>query len=113
LGVLHLGLTRPTSLLVPWRLEQLSSTAAEIANTHLCSCIDETLKININNSSASGLMAATLCHLHKAQTFAQATQALLVSLCGQVEDAQSKDNLAKFIYGSTESWCVFILIFLK
>ncbi|XP_071561821.1 cytoplasmic dynein 2 heavy chain 1 [Temnothorax nylanderi] len=105
LGVLHLGSTRPTSLLVPWRLEQLSSTAAEIANTHLCSCIDETLKIKTNSSSASGLMAATLCHLHKAQTFAQATQALLVSLCGQVEDAQSKDDLAKFIYGSTESWC--------
>ncbi|XP_018402903.1 PREDICTED: cytoplasmic dynein 2 heavy chain 1 [Cyphomyrmex costatus] len=105
LGVLHLGSTRPTSLLVPWRLEQLSSTAAEIANTHLCSCIDETLKINVNSSSASGLMAATLCHLHKAQTFAQATQALLVSLCGQVENSQSKDDLAKFIYGSTESWC--------
>jgi len=89
---------------MPWRLEQLSSTAAEIANTHLCSCIDETLKINVDSSSASGLMAATLCHLHKAQTFAQATQALLISLCGQVEDAQSKDDLAKFIYGLTESW---------
>lgn len=104
LGVLHLGSTRPTSLLVPWRLEQLSSTAAEITNNHLCLCIDETLKINVNASSASGLMSATLCHLHNAQTFAQATQALLVSLCSQVENAQSKDDLAKFIYGSTESW---------
>lgn len=90
--------------MVPWRLEQLPSTVAEIANGHLCGCIDETLKIKTNGSSASGLMAATLCHLRKAQTFAQATQALLVSLCGQVEDEQSKDDLAKFIYGSTESW---------
>ncbi|KAL6266424.1 hypothetical protein P5V15_003274 [Pogonomyrmex californicus] len=105
LGVLHLGSTRPMSLLVPWRLEQLSSTAAEIANTHLCQCIDETLKINVDVSSASGLITAALCHLQKAQTFAQATQALLVSLCGQVKNAQSKDELAKFIYGSTESWC--------
>ncbi|KAL0104886.1 hypothetical protein PUN28_016497 [Cardiocondyla obscurior] len=105
LGVLHLGLTKPMSLLGPRRLEQLSSTAAEITNNHLCSCIDETLKININVSSASGLMAATLCHLYKAQTFAQVTQGLLVSLCGQVENAQSKDELAKFIYESTESWC--------
>lgn len=92
------------SLLVPWRLEDLSSTATEIANTHLCPCIDETLKIRTNGSSASGLMAATLCHLRKARTFTQATQALLVSLCGQVQDVQSKDDLAKFIYGSTESW---------
>ncbi|KMQ91499.1 cytoplasmic dynein 2 heavy chain 1-like protein [Lasius niger] len=105
LGVLHLGSTRSTSLLAPWRLEQLSSTTAEIANAHLCSSIDETLKINVEGSSASGLMAAALCHLRKAQTFSQATQALLLSLCGQVNDLQSRDDLAKFIYGSTDSWC--------
>lgn len=104
LGVLHLGLTRSTSLLAPWRIEQLSSTAAEIANAHLCSSIDEILKINVEGSSASGLMTAALCHLHKAQTFNQATQALLLSLCGQVSDTQSRDDLAKFIYESTDSW---------
>ncbi|XP_029665147.1 cytoplasmic dynein 2 heavy chain 1 [Formica exsecta] len=105
LGVLHLGLTKSTSLLAPWRLEQFSSTAAEIANAHLCSSIDETLNINVEGSSASGLMTAALCHLYKAQTFNQATQALLLSLCGQVNDVQSRDDLAKFIYGSTDSWC--------
>nr|XP_012219219.1 PREDICTED: cytoplasmic dynein 2 heavy chain 1 [Linepithema humile] len=105
LGVLHLGSTKSSSLLVPWRLEQLPSTAAEIANAHLCSCIDETLKINVEGSSAAGLMSAALCHLRKTQTFSQTTQGLLVSLCGQVKDLQSRDNLATFIYGSTDSWC--------
>lgn len=104
LGVLHLGSTRASSLLVPWRLERLSATPAEIANAHLCQCIDETLKTEANDLSASGLMDAALCHLRKAQTFAQTTQALLVSLCGQVKDPQSRDDLAKFIYGSTDSW---------
>lgn len=104
LGVLHLGFTRSTSLLAPWRLERLPTTIADIGNAHLCSFIDETLKINIEGSSASGLMTAALCHLHKAQTFNQATQALLLSLCGQVNNVQSRDNLAKFIYGSTDSW---------
>ncbi|XP_032668403.1 cytoplasmic dynein 2 heavy chain 1 [Odontomachus brunneus] len=104
-GVLHLGSTRATFLLVPWRIEQLSATAAEVANAHLCSCIDETLKINLDESSASGLMDAALCHLSKAQTFTQATYALLLSLCGQVKNQESRDNLAKFIYGSVDSWC--------
>ncbi|EFN76217.1 Cytoplasmic dynein 2 heavy chain 1 [Harpegnathos saltator] len=105
LGVLHLGSTRATFLLAPWRIEQLSPTAAEIANAHLCSCMDETLKINVDESSASGLMDAALCHLRKAQTFVQSTQALLLSLCSQVKDQESRNNLAKFIYESTDSWC--------
>lgn len=91
-------------LLVPWRIEQLSATAAEVANAHLCSCIDETLKINIDESSASGLMDAALCHLSKAQTFTQTTHALLLSLCGQVKDQESRNSLAKSIYGTTDSW---------
>lgn len=94
-------------MLVPWRIEQLASAAAEVANAHLCSCVDETLKINVDESSVSGLMDAALCHLRKAQTLTQTTQALLLSLCGQVKDQESRNNLAKFIYGSTDSWQVF------
>lgn len=103
-GVLHLGSTKSTSLLVPQRLEGFSSTAAEMANAHLCPCIDETLRINVEGSSASGLMAAALCQLRRAETFAQTTQALLASLCGQIKDPPSRDNVAKFIYGTTDSW---------
>jgi len=88
------------------QLEKFSSTAAEVTNAHLCPCIDETLKINVQGSSASGLIAAALCHLCKAQTFAQTTQALLASLCGQIENPRFRDNLAKFIYGLTDSWWV-------
>lgn len=107
LGVLHLGSTRSTSLLVPRRLEEFSSIAREITNAHLCSCIDETLKTNVEEgSSAAGLMSAALCHLCRAQTFAQTTEALLASLCGQIKDPRSRDDLAKFIYGSTDSWRV-------
>ncbi|XP_020293197.1 cytoplasmic dynein 2 heavy chain 1 [Pseudomyrmex gracilis] len=105
LGVLHLGSTKSTSLLVPSRLEQLSSTVAEVANAHLCSCIDETLKTNADGLSAAGLMSAALCHLCRSETFTQTTHALLVSLCGHIKDTQSRDNLAKFIYSSTDGWC--------
>lgn len=85
-------------------MDQFPATIIEIMNKHLCSCIDETLKINVEVSSASGLMAATLCHLRKAHTFIQSTHVFIVSLCSQVENKQSKDNLAKFIYGSMDSW---------
>lgn len=105
LGVLHLGSTKSTSLIVPQKSEQLSPTVAEIANAHLCSCIDETLKINdADGLSAAGLTSAALCHLCRAETFTQTTHALLVSLCSHIKDTQSRDSLAKFIYGSTDGW---------
>ncbi|XP_031838829.2 dynein cytoplasmic heavy chain beethoven isoform X1 [Nomia melanderi] len=105
LGVVHLGSTIPTSLLVPSKLAELTEAAKEVANSHLCPCIEECLRINQDISSASGLMDSVLCHLKGASTHTSAAYALLASLCNQIEDERLRNDFARLIYQFTDCWC--------
>ncbi|XP_024946848.1 cytoplasmic dynein 2 heavy chain 1 isoform X2 [Cephus cinctus] len=105
LGVVHLGNLMPKSLILPSRLETLSSLAQDIANTHLSTAADAVLKNNGERSSAAGLIEAALSHLKNSNTRTMGTYALLVSLCGQIEDTNSRDQLARVLYQLTDSWC--------
>ncbi|XP_076621618.1 dynein cytoplasmic heavy chain beethoven [Colletes latitarsis] len=105
LGVVHLGSTSPSSLLVSSRLRGLPEAAKELANSHLCPCIEECLKINADVSSASGLMDSACCHLKSSRTHTAASHALLASLCSQIGDERPRDDLARFVYQSTDCWC--------
>ncbi|KZC10148.1 Cytoplasmic dynein 2 heavy chain 1 [Dufourea novaeangliae] len=105
LGVVHLGSTVPTSLLVSSKLTELPEPAKEVASSHLCPCIEECLKINGEVSSASGLMASALCHLKIARTHTSASYALLASLCSQIGEERARDDLARSIYQFTDCWC--------
>lgn len=104
LGVVHLGSTSPSSLLVSSRLNALPEAAKELANSHLCSCIEECLKINVEISSASSLMDSTFCHLKSAHTCTSASYAMLTSLCSQIRNENAKDELARLIYRLTDCW---------
>lgn len=104
LGVVHLGSTAPSSLLAASRLKALPEAAKELANSHLCPCVEECLKINVDVSSAIGLMDSTLCHLKGAHTRTSASYALLASLCGQIGDEAPREDLARMIYRSTDCW---------
>ncbi|XP_078051355.1 cytoplasmic dynein 2 heavy chain 1-like, partial [Augochlora pura] len=105
LGVVHLGSTTPTSLLVPSKLAKLSEAVKEMANSHLCPAIEECLKINQDTSSASGLMDAVLCHLRATNTHTSASYGLLASLCSQIGDETARNDLARLIYQFTDCWC--------
>ncbi|XP_043507557.1 cytoplasmic dynein 2 heavy chain 1 [Frieseomelitta varia] len=105
LGVVHLGSTSPESLLVSSRLNAIPEAAKELANSHLCSCVVECLKINADVSSASGLMDSAFCHLKSSRTCTSASYALLTSLCSQIGNENSRDKLARFIYQLTDCWC--------
>ncbi|XP_029051229.2 cytoplasmic dynein 2 heavy chain 1 [Osmia bicornis bicornis] len=105
LGVVHLGSLSPSSLLVSSRLGTLPEAAKELTNSHLCLCIEECLKMNADVSSASGLMNSALCHLNTARTHTSATYAFLASLCNQIEDENRRNELARYIYQSTDCWC--------
>nr|XP_033320776.1 cytoplasmic dynein 2 heavy chain 1 [Megalopta genalis] len=105
LGVVHLGSTIPTSLLVPSKLTKLPEVVKEVANSHLCPAIEECLKINQDTSSASGLMDAALCHLRTANTRTSASYGLLASLCSQIGDETARNDLARLIYQFTDCWC--------
>ncbi|KOX76673.1 Cytoplasmic dynein 2 heavy chain 1 [Melipona quadrifasciata] len=105
LGVVHLGSTSPKSLLVSSRLNAIPEAAKELANSHLCSCVEECLKINANVSSASGLMDSAFCHLKSSHTCTSASYALLASLCNQIGNENSRDKLARLIYQLTDCWC--------
>ncbi|XP_076387639.1 dynein cytoplasmic heavy chain beethoven [Megachile rotundata] len=105
LGVVHLGSISPSSLLISSRLRTLPEAAKEVTNSHLCLCIEECLKINADVSSAPGLMNSALCHLMNARTHTSASYGLLASLCSQIEDENQRNELARFIYQSTDCWC--------
>ncbi|CAK9809936.1 Cytoplasmic dynein 2 heavy chain 1 [Anthophora quadrimaculata] len=105
LGVVHLGSTSPNALLVSSRINALSEVAKELANSHLCPCIEECLKINADVSSASSLMDSVLCHLKYAHTYNSASYAILASLCSQIGDEKLRDDLARTIYQYTDCWC--------
>ncbi|XP_076646917.1 dynein cytoplasmic heavy chain beethoven [Halictus rubicundus] len=105
LGVVHLGSTIPTSLLVPSKLSELPEPAKEVANSHLCHSIEECLRINQDVSSASGLMESALCHLKAANTHTSASYGLLASLCSQIGNERARDDLARLIYQFTDCWC--------
>ncbi|XP_050496495.1 cytoplasmic dynein 2 heavy chain 1 [Bombus huntii] len=105
LGVVHLGSTSVSSLLVSSRLNALPEAAKELAISHLCPCVDECLKINADVSSASGLMDTTFCHLKSCHTRTSASYALLASLCSQIGNESTKDELARLIYQLTDCWC--------
>ncbi|XP_017764042.1 PREDICTED: cytoplasmic dynein 2 heavy chain 1 [Eufriesea mexicana] len=105
LGVVHLGSTSPNSLLVSSRLNSLPEAAKELANSHLCSCIEECLKINADVSSASGLMNSTFCHLRSSHTCTSASYAIFTSLCSQIRNENARDELARLIYQLTDCWC--------
>lgn len=104
LGVVHLGSTSVSSLLVSSRLNALPEAAKELAISHLCHCVDECLKINADVSSASGLMDTTFCHLKSCHTRTSASYALLASLCSQIGNESTKDELARLIYQLTDCW---------
>ncbi|XP_076748967.1 dynein cytoplasmic heavy chain beethoven [Xylocopa sonorina] len=105
LGVVHLGSKSPRVLLVSSRVNALPETAKELANAHLCSCVEECLKINADVSSASGLVDSALCHLKSARTYTSVAYALLASLCSQIRDESARDELARLIYQYTDCWC--------
>ncbi|XP_017891098.1 cytoplasmic dynein 2 heavy chain 1 isoform X2 [Ceratina calcarata] len=105
LGVVHLGSTSPGSLLTSSRLNSLPEAAKELANSHLRLCIEECLKINVDVSSAWGLTDSVLCHLKNARTYTSVSYGMLTGLCGQVRDEGARNELARFIYQSTDCWC--------
>lgn len=74
--------------------------------THLSTCLDEILKRdNSIRLSASGLVNSVNYHLRKAHTQTHRTKALIGGLCGQIEDQNFKDELARLIYRLTDCWC--------
>lgn len=72
--------------------------------SHLHSVIEQVLKIKKEQKSASGLLQAALIHLKNAETQASCTQALLASVCGQIETTNTRDELARAVYQFTGVW---------
>ncbi|KAL2743989.1 cytoplasmic dynein 2 heavy chain 1 [Vespula maculifrons] len=105
LGVVHLGMINPASLLFALNIEDLPVNVRSNIKTHLSPCIDEILKTNSMRSSASGLVNSVLYHLRKAHTQTLGTEALIGAFCGQIEDQNVRDNLARLIYQLTDCWC--------
>ncbi|XP_043684796.1 cytoplasmic dynein 2 heavy chain 1 [Vespula pensylvanica] len=105
LGVVHLGMINPASLLFALNIEDLPVNVRSNIKTHLSPCIDEILKTNSIRSSASGLVNSVLYHLRKAHTQTLGTEALIGAFCGQIEDQNVRDNLARLIYQLTDCWC--------
>ncbi|XP_043268031.1 cytoplasmic dynein 2 heavy chain 1 [Venturia canescens] len=105
LGVIHLGTTTPSSLLLPSKLETLPSISSGIVSSHLANIVETILKLVGEEKSAAGLTEGALAHLRKSNTQNLVTYALLVSLCGQLGHGESRDDVARFIYQVTDSWC--------
>ncbi|KAL2712648.1 cytoplasmic dynein 2 heavy chain 1 [Vespula squamosa] len=105
LGVVHLGMIDPASLLLALNIEDLPVNVRSNIKTHLSTCIHEILKTNSIRSSASGLVNSVLYHLRKAHTQTLGTEALIGTFCGQIEDQNVRDNLARLIYQLTDCWC--------
>lgn len=95
----------PASLLFALNIEDLPVNVRSNIKTHLSPCIDEILKTNSIRSSASGLVNSVLYHLRKAHTQTLGTEALIGAFCGQIEDQNVRDNLARLIYQLTDCWC--------
>lgn len=60
--------------------------------------IDAVLKINGQNSSASGLADAAFAHLGRTKTRVRAALALVQSLCAGIAEHTARDNLARNFY---------------
>ena len=104
LGVVHLGSTTLSSLIQPSKLEGLPSVANGIATAHLSNFVGAVGKLIRDRTSSAGLIEAALIHLKKAHTQNLATYGLLVSLCGQLNESDSSDEIARMIYQGNDSW---------
>ncbi|XP_047369553.1 cytoplasmic dynein 2 heavy chain 1 isoform X1 [Vespa velutina] len=106
LGVVHLGTIDTDSLLFAINIEDLPVNVRKNIKAHLSTCINEILKTNnAVQLSASGLINSVLYHLRKAHTQTLCTEALIGGFCGQIENQNFRDNLARLIYQLTDCWC--------
>ncbi|XP_046488904.1 cytoplasmic dynein 2 heavy chain 1 [Neodiprion pinetum] len=105
LGVVHLGSLPVKSLISPSRLENLPSQVQEVVLTHLSKSVEVALKTNRHRSSASGLIDGVMAHLGIGRTRTRAALSLVQSLCGEIEDPVSRDNLARFLYEICDCRC--------
>ncbi|KAJ8675957.1 hypothetical protein QAD02_011743, partial [Eretmocerus hayati] len=105
LGVVYLGPILPSILLRSNLSEKLSTVSLNFARSHLCTLIDQVLRIEGDQKSASGLLHTTLQHLEEVHTQTSCVQALLASICGQIENPDKRDDFARDVYQLTNIWC--------
>ncbi|XP_058798637.1 cytoplasmic dynein 2 heavy chain 1 [Phymastichus coffea] len=105
LGIVFLREFDSSVLLNPSFLKDFTSIAIDTIMTHLSDIIEQVLKAKKDQKSASGLLKAALVHFQIASTQASCTQALLASVCSQIKDHTSRDDLARKIYHLTGVWC--------
>ncbi|KAK0158915.1 hypothetical protein PV328_009853 [Microctonus aethiopoides] len=103
LGVIHLAKAQPSVFLSSTILDQLPSASKNIATNHLITIIEASS--TISPATAANLISATFLHLLRASTTNLVTYALLMSICMQIADRKSRENIAKVIYQCTDSWC--------
>lgn len=103
LGVVHLGLTSPVNLLTAAGADELSGEFKNLAVANLPGFVETAVKKS-GNISSCGLLRAVLSHLSKATTKNFVTFGLVVGLCLQLEESESREELARFIYQSIDSW---------
>lgn len=64
------------------------------------------METKAEGKSAASLLLAALTHLKDARTPTGCVHAVLLSVCGQVEDARARDDLARSVYQAADVWCV-------
>ncbi|XP_066585667.1 cytoplasmic dynein 2 heavy chain 1 [Prorops nasuta] len=97
LGVAHLAPLSFETL-----LSSRSLTLPEVLKSFMR---DQLQRVPLNQFSVPRLMNSVMSHLPDQYSTALSTQALLLSLCGQIEDRTTREDLARSIYQSTDCWC--------
>ncbi|XP_011311295.1 cytoplasmic dynein 2 heavy chain 1 [Fopius arisanus] len=105
LGVVHLGSAGPSAFLSPSTLDGLPGVAQNIASAHLPAVVSAALKSSGEAMSASGLIGSVFSHLVKASSVNLVTHGLILTICLQLEDDHTREEIAKMIYQLTDTWC--------
>ncbi|KAF7991046.1 hypothetical protein HCN44_000861 [Aphidius gifuensis] len=105
LGVIHLGLVNPADLLGAKKIHEINEEAKNIIISYLPGFINTALKISGGMISSCGLIQAVLLHISKAITKNSISFGLIVGLCLQLEESEAREELARIIYQTIDSWC--------